>query len=108
MNPNTSVAGLVNIVLAGILLGVYYIHCRNLWFPIGLHFAWNLFEGPVYGSAVSGNMVTSVFTQEVVGNSQITGGDFGFEASWITTVVIIVATIAIHLIYRKRNEAGGQ
>ncbi|HKK19939.1 MAG TPA: type II CAAX endopeptidase family protein, partial [candidate division Zixibacteria bacterium] len=32
-NPDASLAGVLNILLAGLLLGVYYIHRRNLWFP---------------------------------------------------------------------------
>jgi membrane protease YdiL (CAAX protease family) len=41
----------------GVLLAGLYAATRSLWLPIGVHWAWNLFEGPVFGTAVSGNSV---------------------------------------------------
>ncbi len=100
LNPNASVLGTVNIVLAGFLLGIYYVHRQNLWLPIGMHFTWNLFQGSVFGSHVSGVTVESIFSFDTVGSDLLTGGSFGFEASLVTTVVIVAATVALHLIYR--------
>jgi len=101
-NPNVSWLGLLNIVLAGLMLGVYYVHRGNLWFPIGLHFTWNLFQGAVLGSSVSGLATPSILTFEPIGNELWTGGNFGFEASLVTTVVTVLATAAIHIKYRCR------
>jgi membrane protease YdiL (CAAX protease family) len=101
-NPNGSLIGLANIVLAGLLLGIYYVHKRNLWFPIGLHFSWNLFQGGVYGSEVSGVKVASIVQIEATGDPLLTGGSFGFEASLVTTVLLAVAALVVHLIYRPR------
>ncbi len=103
-NPNLSLIGLINIILAGLVLGIYYVHRRNLWFPIGIHFTWNLFQGAIFGAPVSGLKFASVISFEPVGDELLTGGDFGFEASLITTVLMILATIAIHLKYRVGAE----
>ncbi len=35
---------------AGLLLGAAYMATRRLWLPIGIHWAWNFFEGSVYGT----------------------------------------------------------
>ncbi len=105
MGPNPSVFGLINIILGGLLLGIYYIHRRNLWFPIGLHFTWNFFQGPVFGSSISGWSLDSMIQIKRVGSELLTGGDFGFEASLITTVAMIIAIVAIHRIYRIRGTA---
>ena len=48
-NPNMSAIPLFNLFLAGLFLGIYCIHRKNLWFPIGAHFTWNYFQGPVLG-----------------------------------------------------------
>lgn len=101
LNPNLTVAGLVNIVLAGLVLGIYYVHRGNLWFPIGLHVAWNWFQGAVFGSPVSGIQVQSILVVQFTGNEDLTGGGFGFEGSLMMTVVSILAIIMIHLIYRR-------
>jgi len=102
-NPNASLLGLVNIILAGLLLGIYYVHKQNLWLPIGMHFTWNLFQGSVFGSQVSGVSTESIFNFEITGSDLLTGGSFGFEASIVTTGLIIAAIIALHLVYRPRT-----
>ena len=37
----------LNLFLFGILLGLYCIHKKNLWFPIGLNFSWSYLSKPV-------------------------------------------------------------
>lgn len=107
-NPNTSLIGFLNIILAGLVLGIYYVHRRNLWFPIGIHFAWNLFQGPFYGSEVSGVPVPSVVQITSTGSELLTGGSFGFEASVVTSVVLALSVFVIHLLYRSRAVDSGQ
>jgi membrane protease YdiL (CAAX protease family) len=107
-NPNWTLIGLANIILAGLLLGIYFVHRRNLWFPIGMHFTWNLFEGTVYGSQVSGVPTPSVLQTQVVGSELLTGGEFGFEASLVATAAIGVSIILVHLIYRPRSADTSQ
>ena len=92
-NPNMSAVPLFNLFLAGLLLGVYYIHKNNLWFPIGAHITWNYFQGPVLGFEVSGNDVDSIFIQSLNGSELITGGEFGFEGSIILTTFMIIGII---------------
>ena len=54
-NPGaTWVSSLAIAIEAGGLLAASYVATRSLWVPIGLHWAWNLFEGPMWGTPVSG------------------------------------------------------
>ena len=92
-NPNMSAIPLFNLFLAGLFLGIYCIHRKNLWFPIGAHFTWNYFQGPVFGFEVSGNEVNSLFIQRLDGSDLITGGQFGFEGSIILTTFMIIGII---------------
>ena len=101
-NTGLTVFSFVNIVLGGLLMGVYYIHKKNLWFPIGLHFGWNLVLGPILGSAVSGQQLSSIIQLELVGSDFITGGSFGFEGSIFTPILFILATIYIHFRFREK------
>src|SRR5438093_13307672 len=41
-NPNASLLGWVNTVLAGVLLSIAYIRARSLWLPYGIHVGWNI------------------------------------------------------------------
>jgi len=102
-NDSTSLISTANIFIAGLMLGIYTIHKRNLWFPIAMHFTWNFFQGPVLGFEVSGTKMESMINQQVSGNPLITGGDFGFEGSLLLTIMMIASTIYIHMTY-KNNE----
>ena len=100
-NANVTVLSFVNIFLAGILLGIYYIHKRNLWFPISLHFSWNFFQGPIFGFEVSGVDVTGVIIQDIQGPDLITGGTFGFEGSIIATLLMVISIVLLHYKYQE-------
>lgn len=102
LNPNLSIIGLINIFLAGVLFGLYYIYKRNLWFPIMLHLSWNFFQGPIYGFEVSGIDSKSLISQKIEGASIITGGNFGFEGSVLLTFIMV---IVIYLMYRHYHQA---
>lgn len=102
-NPNASSISLINIILAGLILGIYYVHKKNLWFPIGMHLSWNFFQGPVWGFEVSGTSSTGIFTLERLGHDLVTGGEFGFEASILATIIIAASTLAIHFQYKKQS-----
>ncbi len=85
-NPSVSFLGLANILLGGILLGLAYARYGRLWFPIGLHLAWNLMTGPILGHEVSGyEALATLFVEVGSGPVWLTGGDFGIEGSaWMT------------------------
>src|SRR5215470_11446959 len=71
----------------GVLLAALYAATRSLWLPIGVHWAWNLFEGPIFGAAISGNSVGALARGELSGPAWLTGGAFGPEAGIPALVV---------------------
>ncbi|MGO9831841.1 MAG: lysostaphin resistance A-like protein [Myxococcaceae bacterium] len=80
-NPGATTLSSVAIALeAGVLLAAAYVATRSLWLPIGLHAAWDFFEGPVYGAPVSGVALPSVLQARFPGPAWLTGGAFGAEA----------------------------
>jgi membrane protease YdiL (CAAX protease family) len=105
-NPNFTIMGLVNIIIGGWLFGLYYIHQKNLWFPILLHLSWNFFQGPIFGFAVSGEGEESQFLIEhqIEGSKILTGGKFGFEGSIILTILLIIVITGMHYIFWKKSE----
>lgn len=91
-NPNSSLlAGIAITIEAGILLAAAFMLTRNLWMPIGLHWSWNLFEGPVFGTPVSGQGFDVLIDATTKGPEVMTGGRFGPEAG---LVALAVATLA--------------
>lgn len=106
LNPNFTYLGLINLILMGIFLGIYYIHVKNLWFPIFLHLSWNYFQGPIFGFSISGKGqgIDFFIEQELHGNPLITGGNFGFEGSIILTIIIIILILVLDYNYRTKFE----
>lgn len=103
MNPNLDFLPLLNLFLAGLLLGATSIYTRNLWFPISLHLFWNWLQGPVLGYEVSGNKLgESLLKLHLSNNTLLNGGAFGFEGSLLCTVLMVVLTVGI--IYVKSNH----
>lgn len=89
---------------AGVLLGAAFVVTRNLWFPIGLHFAWNFCEGPIFGTQVSGNVLqTTALTARLRGPAIVTGGSFGPEAGLAALVTCSIAAIVLLVAARRRH-----
>ena len=102
-NENATVWSSVAIAVeAGLLLGAAYKWAGNLWVPIGIHWSWNFFQGPVFGFAVSGNGTPSLITPVIQGSDWLTGGSFGAEAS-IPAFVLGLALAIVFLLLPRRT-----
>lgn len=105
MNANITWLSMLNLFLAGVILGSVYIYTRNLWFPISLHLFWNYLQGPVLGYAVSGMPIKSLVSHKIMGNDTLTGGLFGFEGSIVCSILVSLFALALILYYRKKEQA---
>jgi membrane protease YdiL (CAAX protease family) len=98
-NPNVAWGfTFINTTLAGFWLAVAYLRTRSLWFPLGLHWAWNWAMGALLGLPVSG--ITSLtraplFRAADAGPAWLTGGAYGIEGGAACTVALIISTIFI-------------
>ena len=89
-NPGASWFSTANTAGFGILFGYAYLRSRDLWLPIGLHFGWN-FTLPLFGVNVSGlRMKVTGYEMSWTAGNLWSGGEYGPEASILTSVVIIV------------------
>jgi membrane protease YdiL (CAAX protease family) len=106
VNPDATVWGALAVAIeAGLLFGAAYAATRSLWLPIGLHLGWNMAEGGVFGTTVSGSDVNhgSLFTASVSGPEALTGGAFGPEAGLVAIVVCLIPAI-LFLREAKRRD----
>jgi CAAX protease family protein len=98
-NPNAGgVLAFVNTALAGVWLAVAYLRTRSLWFPLGVHWAWNWALGALFGLPVSG--ITKVAPNPILvgsdlGPAWLTGAAYGIEGGVACTVALVVSTIFI-------------
>lgn len=98
-NPNV-VAGFtfINTALAGIWFAFAYLKTRSLWFPLGIHWAWNWALGSFFGLPVSG--ISDLAPHPLMrgtdhGPAWLTGGSYGIEGGVACTVTLIISTIFI-------------
>lgn len=103
-NPGAGILPIAEVFIGGLMLGINYIYTRNLWFGIFLHFAWNFFQGPVFGYKVSGINIPSLMQQDITGPAWLNGGAFGLEGS-ILSMLLNVLLIAILVMVYNRKES---
>jgi hypothetical protein len=98
-NPNVAQGfTFVNTALAGIWLAVAYLRTRSLWFPLGVHWAWNWALGSLFGLPVSG--ITQIAPHPLLqgtdlGPAWLTGGSYGIEGGLACTITLVISTVFI-------------
>lgn len=102
-NPNIDLMGFTDLFIAGLLLGMSYIFTKNLWFPIALHFSWNLTQA-FLGFNVSGKKTYSIIEFKITENNLLNGGDFGFEGSIFSIIAQIIFIVIIWYYYKKLKK----
>lgn len=102
-NPNgTLLAAVAIAVEAGILLGGAYMLTRSLWFAIGIHWAWNFVQGPIFGASVSGIRQQGILEATYSGPALWTGGTFGPEAGLIAA--LLCTSLGLLLLARAHRQ----
>ena len=98
----------VNVFLAGLIFCFAYIKSGNLWFPISIHFAWDVLLGPVFGLTESGKTDLGAGWKMFVINGPhlFTGGPFGLEGGLIVTLIEVLVIIMLYIsITKKMSES---
>ena len=92
-SPGANLISIFIIFLMAILLSIAYVLTGRLAMPIGVHIAWNLFQGNVFGFPVSGTTfaaeTVTFFSIQQSGPELWTGGAFGPEGGLLGLLVII-------------------
>lgn len=100
------VIGVANLVLISIILSLLTIYFKSIWAACGLHSFWNAVLYSILGLNLSGNdkTVTAVFNMQSVGKNICNGGEYGIEASIVTTAVLAAAAVLIWFITKKKTK----
>ncbi len=91
----TMVTSLSLIIVGGLFYTAAYIYTRRIWLPLGIHMAWNYFQSGIFSMPNSGSSYNGLIITKVSGPSQITGGSFGIEASFIAIALCMVAGLIL-------------
>jgi uncharacterized protein len=105
-NPGASPASLFFLAAGmGSLLAFAYAATRNVWFPVGLHMAWNFAEGCLFGLPNSGLADPGqIFHANVSGPAILAGGAFGPEGSLLLFALTLVGTVTLARLTLRRNR----
>ncbi|GLQ49307.1 lysostaphin resistance A-like protein [Dyella flava] len=83
---------------AGILLALVFHVTGSLWSCIGLHAAWNITQGTIYGIPVSGDRADGWLVSTLTGPDWLSGGAFGAEASVVALATCSLVSLALLII----------
>lgn len=104
-NPGATATSSIAIALeAGVLLAAVFIMTRRLWMVIGIHTAWNLTEGGIFGASVSGGNAHGMYASQFHGPDVLTGGAFGPEASIVAVLICFGTGAAFLWLASKRGH----
>ncbi|HEX4374653.1 MAG TPA: CPBP family intramembrane glutamic endopeptidase [Puia sp.] len=93
------------VVAAGILLPAAYVCTRSLWFPIFLHFAWDLAEPAIYGGInPSLHVDRSWLESNIAGATLLTGGKFGPQSSLQSLIFCSIAALIFLVLAKQKNN----
>ena len=101
LNPNITTIGMINLFLAGIMLGITYLFTKNLWFAFANHFSWNFFQA-LFGFHVSGLNIYSPIKLKIA-SSIWTGGEFGIEGSVLS--ILLQMSIIVFLYFKYKDNS---
>jgi membrane protease YdiL (CAAX protease family) len=108
LNPNAGLMPVINISLAGLLLGLSYVWSGSLALPLGIHIAWGYVEEFVFGYANSGQVPANTLMQNTnTGPGVWTGGAFGPEGGLLIFLLIILDMGLVMLWIKCRKQWNG-
>ncbi|WP_282079545.1 CPBP family intramembrane glutamic endopeptidase [Aquimarina algiphila] len=102
-NEGATVISTINLGLDAMMMCLPFLITGRLGMSIGMHFSWNLFQGVIFGFAISGNIAKVSIISLNMPNNLLTGGVFGPEGSIIFILLDIVALIFI-LYWKKLKK----
>ena len=101
------VTALLNLILISVIFSMIMLYFDSIWAACGLHAFWNAFLSCVVGLNVSGveSGENTLLTFTSAGESVLNGGEYGIEASVVTTAVLAAgAVLAVFMVRRRKAE----
>lgn len=99
--PGATPAAMWMSAMATVLLSVAYLRTRALWMCWGIHFAWLVSIGILFGQPLAGSRrASSVIQTYVDGPTWLTGNEYGPEASIVSLIVLWIGLYVLVRITR--------
>jgi len=105
-NPGEAKTGAAMAGCFGLLAAFALKRTGNLWFPIGMHAAWDWGETYFYGVPDSGLLAQGrLLHSSSNGPVWLTGGTVGPEGSYLAFAALLLIGVAIHLCFPAQRRA---
>ncbi|MNC26987.1 CAAX amino terminal protease self- immunity [compost metagenome] len=104
-NPGYTWISALNIILIALIFSVMTIRTGKLYSAMALHISWNLFQGYIFGVAVSGITPHGIYSVQLTGAAWLTGGAFGMEGSLAATFILglVFVFLLLRLLFAARG-----
>lgn len=93
LNPNIDLIGLLNVLIGGFTLSMFYLIKTNLSTPIGFHFGWNLSQYLFFGIDFGGLNFPKLIELNGSFDNRFFGSINQFESSPLLTLILLVVLI---------------
>ena len=109
-SPEIVAVAIANLILISVIFSLLTLRFKSIWAACGLHSIWNYILYSILGLNLSGidGRVASVFDMTSVGSNILNGGEYGIEASIITTAVLAVSAVLLFVSSRDVIDATGK
>lgn len=105
--PGASAITAFGNALGGLMYGIAFFGGRNIWLPIGMHWAWNFVQGAVFGFPVSGTTPNGLIVQQPVGSDLLTGGAYGPEGGLVGMFFrFVIIAMVLGYLYLRAGRRG--
>jgi membrane protease YdiL (CAAX protease family) len=101
-NNGATIISTINLGVDAMMMCLPFLITGRLGMSIGIHFAWNLIQGSVFGFAISGNIAKATIISVNMPDNLLTGGVFGPEGSVLLIALDILAVLLI--VYWKKRK----
>jgi uncharacterized protein len=104
-NLNEAPVGAIMAGSFGVLAAFSLQRTGNIWFPIGMHAAWDWGETYFYSTPDSGFLAQGhLFNSSFHGSTWLTGGPVGPEGSAFAFVVLVLGGVGIHFLFPAKRQ----
>jgi uncharacterized protein len=105
-NPGEAKIGAFMAGSFGLVAALALRRTGSLWFPIGMHAAWDWAETYFYGVPDSGLLARGrLFNSSLHGPNWLTGGSVGPEGSYFAFVILALMAVVIHFAYPAKEQS---
>lgn len=93
--PEAGAAAMINVFLTGMLLSALRERSGGLVAGVAFQTVWSLVLGSFYSLRLSGYDFPRYQDIKLVGNVELSGGDYGPEGGWLITGVLVLGLIVV-------------